>query len=251
VLKSTTCRLLCRSHRHRRHQLRLRLRRRAHFTGGTPPILSSLTPQFSLAAGSAFTWTVRALALSNGQPAPNQSVAWSTSATGIAALASTPALTNANGIATKALTVAPLAAGQSATISACVNGTSQCVAYTAFGARPEYAFLQPIAGTAQTLAVTAAPAPISLRLLDNLDNPMAGGAVSLYQALYARTPLCSPHTVCTPGALLAAQTATTSSDINGAVTLSPLTLPGVSTSLTALAASGDTSTVQITIQQHP
>jgi len=114
-------------------------------------------------------------------------LALATSATGIAALGSTPALTNANGIATKVLTVGPLAAGQSATISACVKGTSQCVANTAFGARPEYAFLQLIAGTAQTLAVT----------------------------------------------------------------LSPLTLPGVSTALTALGASGDTSTVQITIQQHP
>jgi hypothetical protein len=222
----------------------------AHFAGGTPSVLSSLTPQLSLAAGSAFTWTVQALVLSNGQPAANQSVAWSISTTGIAALGSTPALTNANGIATKALSVGPLAAGQTATISACVNGTSQCVAYTAFGARPEYAFLQPISGTAQTLAVTAAPAPISLRLLDNLGNPMAGGAVSLYQALYAWSPPCSPHTVCTQGALLATQTATASSDISGVVTFSPATLPGVPTTLTALAASGNTSTVPITIQQH-
>jgi hypothetical protein len=222
----------------------------AHFAGGAPPVLSSLTPQLSLAAGATFTWTVQALVLSNGLPAANQSVAWATSGPGIAALGSTPALTNADGIATKSLTVGPLAEGQTAAIGACVNGTSQCIAYTAFGARPEYAWLQPLSGTTQTLAVTAAPAPIALRLLDNLGNPMVGATVALYQALYAWAPPCSPHTVCTQGALLAAQAATATSDISGTVTFSPATLPGVPTSLAGIAASGNTSTVPIAIEQH-
>jgi hypothetical protein len=223
----------------------------AHFAGGAPPILSSLTPQLSLAAGVTFTWTVQALVLSNGLPAANQSVAWATSTTGIAALESTAVLTNANGIATKTLNVGPLAEGQTANITACINGTSQCIAYTAFGARPEYAWLQAISGTTQTLDVVTAPAPIALRLLDNLGNPVAGGTVALYQALYAFAPPCSPHTVCTLGALLASQTATATSDISGTVTFSPVTLPGVPTTLTGVAASGNTSAVPITIEQHP
>jgi hypothetical protein len=33
----------------------------AQFVGGTPPVLSSLTRQLSLAAGATFTWTVQAL----------------------------------------------------------------------------------------------------------------------------------------------------------------------------------------------
>ena len=223
----------------------------AHFSGGTPPTLSSLTPKLSLAAGATFTWTVQALVLSNGEPAANQSVAWQTPGTGIAALGSSAAFTNANGIASKTLTVGPLAEGQSANIAACLNGTSQCVAYTAFGARPEYAWLQPISGDSQTLAVTSAPAPIALRLLDNLGNPMAGGTVALHQSLNAFTTPCSPHTICTSGVLLGTQTATATSDINGTVTFSPLTLPGVPTTLTGLAATGNDSSVAITIQQHP
>jgi hypothetical protein len=222
----------------------------AHFAGGAPPVLSSLTPQLSLAAGATFNRTVQALVLSNGQPAANQSVSWQTSSVGIAALGSTAALTNANGIASKALTVGPLAEGQTVTSSACVNGTSQCVAYTAFGARPEYYFLQPISGTTQTLAVSAAPAPIALRLLDNLGNPIAGGSVALYQALYAWAPRCSPHTVCTQGILLASQTATATSDISGTVTFAPSTMPRLATNLIGIAAAGNTAAVPIAIEQH-
>src|ERR1039458_4697457 len=223
----------------------------SHFAGGFPPVLSSLTPQLSLAAGATFTWTVQALVLSNGLPAANQSVSWAASATGIVSLGSAAAITNSSGIATRTLTVGPLAEGQTATINACLNGTSQCVAYTAFGARPEYAYLQPISGTTQTLATSAAPAPIALRLLDMNGNPMAGGTVALYEALYACAPPCAPHTVCPLSALLATQTATAASALDGTVIFSPATLPGVATSLQAIAATGNTATVPITIQQHP
>jgi hypothetical protein len=40
----------------------------AQFVGGTPPVLSVLTPQLSLAAGATFTWTVQALVENNGVP---------------------------------------------------------------------------------------------------------------------------------------------------------------------------------------
>ncbi len=222
----------------------------AHFAGGTPPVLSSLSGPLSLAAGATFTWTVQALVLANGVAEAGQSVAWQTSVSGIVSLGSTAALTNSAGIATWTLTVGPLAEGQTAAIGACLNGTNQCIAYTAFGARSEYAYLQPISGTNQSLSTFAAPAPIALRLFDMDGNPMAGGAVALYQALYAWAPTCAPHTVCAPGALLAAQTATATSAVDGSVTFSPVTIPGAATILQALAASGNTATVNIAIEKH-
>ena len=112
----------------------------AQFAGGTPPVLSALTPQLSLAAGATFTWTVQALVLNNGVPLSGQSCRLAElqlPASQCQGPAS--ALTNSAGIATQTLTVGPLAEGQTATINACLNGTSQCVAFTAFGARPEYA----------------------------------------------------------------------------------------------------------------
>jgi hypothetical protein len=223
----------------------------AHFSGGTPAVLSSLTPKLSLAAGATFTWTVQALVLSDNVPAPSQTVTWGTSTSGIASSGSVAVLTNSSGIATRTLTVGPLAEGQTATISACLNGTSQCIVYTAFGARPEYAFLQPVSGTSQTLAVSAAPAPIALRLFDMNGNPMAGGTVALYQALYAWAPPCAPHNVCQQGTLLATQSATVTSAIDGSVSFSPITVPGAATALQAIAVSGNSATVPIAIEQHP
>ena len=224
----------------------------AQFGGGSPPAVSSLTPRLALAAGATFTWTVQALVLSSGMPLAGQSVAWQTpSGGGIAPQGPIAAITNSAGIATEFLTVGPLAEGQVVSISACLNGTSQCVAFSAYGARPEYALLKPISGTSQILAASGTPSQIALRLLDMDGNPMAGGTVSLYQALYAWSPPCSPHTACTQGALLATQSATATSAIDGSVTFLPLSLPGVATNLLGLAASGYSATVNIAIEQHP
>lgn len=209
-----------------------------------------LTPQLSLAAGTTFTWTVQALVLSSGVPVPAQSVAWQ-SGSGIIAQGPSAALTNSSGIATNTLTVGPLAEGQTASINACLNGTNQCVAFTAYGARAQHASLQAISGTSQILAASGTPSQIALRLLDMDGNPMAGGTVALYQTLYAWSPPCSPNMVCTQGVLLSTQASTATSAVDGSVTFIPNSLSDVATNLLGLAASGSTSTVTIAIEQHP
>lgn len=224
----------------------------AQFGGGSAPAVSSLTPRLALAAGATFTWTVQALVLSSGMPLAGQSVAWQTPAGGgIAPQGPVGALTDSTGIATESLAVGPLAEDQVVNINACLNGSSQCASFSAYGARPEYALLEPISGTSQILAASGTPDQIALRLLDMDGNPMAGGTVALYQALYAWSPPCSPHTVCPEGALLATQSATATSGIDGSVTFLPLALPGVATDLLGIATSGYTATVNIAIQQHP
>lgn len=223
----------------------------AQFAGGTPPVLASLTPQLSLAAQATAPWIVQALVLSHGIPVASQTVTWQTSGSGIAILGSAAALTNAGGVATQTLTVGPLAEGQQVSAVACLNGTSQCAPFTAFGARPELATLHAVSGTTQSLGVQATPGQITLRLLDVDGKPMEGGTVSLYQALYAWAPPCAPHGVCPPAPLLATQAATAISALDGTVTFVPASLPGVPTDLLGQAASGNTSTVSIAIEQHP
>ena len=223
----------------------------AQFMGGTPPTLSVLTPPLSLAAGATFTWTVQALVLNNGTPLSGQTVTWQNPTSGIALASSASTATNSAGIATQTLSMGPLAEGQTATIAACLNGSSQCVTFSAFGARPELAALQAISGTNQSLAASGTPGQIALRLLDTDGNPMAGGAVALYQALYAWTPPCAAHTICATGALLATQASTAISAVDGSVVFAPISQPGVATLLTGLAASGNTATAGIAINQHP
>ena len=223
----------------------------AQFAGGTPPVLAAITPQLSLAAGTTFNWTVQALVLSNGSPAGNQSVMWQTAMSGIAPQGLVGALTSSNGVATNTLTVGPLAEGQQVSINACLNGTSQCVAFTAYGARPEYAILKEVSGTSQSLAESGTPDEIVLRLLDMDGNPMAGGTVALYQALYAWSPPCAPPVVCALGVRLATQSATAISAVDGTVIFAAASLSGVATNLIGLAASGNTATVNIAIEEHP
>jgi hypothetical protein len=224
---------------------------KTEFMGGTPPVLASLTPQLSLAAGATFSWTVQALVLASGAPNAGQSVAFTPSGTGVVAQANTAALTNAAGIATITLTVGPLSEGKTATVNACLNGTSQCITFSAFGARPEFATLQAVSGISQSLSIQSNPSQITLRLLDMDGNSMAGGSVSLYQALYAWSPPCAAHGVCPPAPRLATQAATATSAIDGTVSFAPASLPGIATNLQGLAASGNTATVSVAIEVHP
>jgi len=222
----------------------------AHFSGGTPPSLAALNPTLSVAAGATVTWTTQALALSGGVPAAGQSVGWQAGRS-ISPVGTSLSTTGVNGVASKSLIVGPLAEGQQTTSPACLNGTSQCVSFVALGARPEFAWLEPVAGTAQTLSKSGTPALITLRVRDMNGNPMAGGAVTLYQTLYAWTPPCPPHGRCAQAPLLATQTATAVSAPDGTVTFLPASTSGLATNLIALAVTGNSSAITVTIEQHP
>jgi hypothetical protein len=80
---------------------------------------------------------------------------------------------------------------------------------------------------------------------------MAGGTVTLYQSLYAWSPPCSPHTRCSQGTLLATQAGVATSALDGTVTFSPASLPGVATDLLGLAVTGNSGALNIAVEQHP
>lgn len=222
----------------------------AHFIGGTAPSLAALSPTLSIAAGATVNWTTRAMALTNGAPSPGQTVTWQPGR-GIVPQGAASATTDSNGIASKSLTVGPLAEGQQTTSNACLNGTGQCVSFVALGARPGFAWLEPVAGTAQTLPASGTPGMITLRVHDMNGNPMAGGVATLYQSLYAWTPPCPARGRCAQAPLLATQATIAISALDGTVTFIPASIPGVATNLNALAVTGNTSTIAIVIEQHP
>jgi hypothetical protein len=222
----------------------------AHFSGGTPPVLSALTPPISLAAGSTVAWTTRAVTLKNGSPVAGQTVVWQ-AGTGTRLGGSASIVTDPSGVASQALTVGPLEEGQTATATACLNGTSQCVTYSAFGARPQFARLQAVAGVTQSLTRSDTPGVVTLRVLDMNGNAMAGGVVTLFQSLYAWAPPCPARGRCAAAQLLGRQTAIATSALDGTVTFTPASIPGVATKLIGVAATGDASTLDISIEQHP
>jgi hypothetical protein len=222
----------------------------AHFNGGNPPALSALTPGLSLAAGASLTWTTEALVLTNGVPVSGQSVTWQTGAA-IALPDSSTAISDANGIATKTLTVGPLSEGQQTVAAACLNGTAACVGFAVLGARAEYSYLTAVSGTSQSVALNETPGQITLRVLDVNGNSMAGGTVTLYQSVYAWSPPCGPHGRCAEAELLSTEISTATSALDGCVSFAPVSIPGVATNLVALAVTGNTSTLSIALERHP
>jgi hypothetical protein len=222
----------------------------AHFTGGPAPTIGAMASTLSIAAGATVNWTTQALVLNNGSPASGQSVTWQTTG-GIRTQDAAAVTTNASGVASKTLTVGPLAEGQQVVAIACVNGTSQCVNFTVLGARPEYGWLEAVSGTAQSLGASGTPAQVVLRLRDMNGNPMAGGLVTLYEALYAWAPACPAHGRCAQPEMLGTQVANATSAIDGLVVFAPVSLIGTLTQMVGEAATGATSTLSVTIEQHP
>jgi len=212
-------------------------------------VVTALTSQQSVAAGVTENWPVEVLVIQNNLPAPNVTVTW-TGATDIAPVDAT-STTNAAGIASTTMTMSSAVAdaGSSFAATACVN--SHCANLTAIIARPNLAVLKSVSGTAQTIAATATPSAMQFRLYDTAGNPMAGGTVGLYEALYAWTAACPTHSVCPSGALLSTSSSVATSDLNGLVSFTPLSLTGTATKLSALAVSGDTANVAATVEQHP
>jgi len=224
---------------------------RSDFQGASSSALTALTPLQSVAAGATATWTAKALALSGGSPASGQTVTW-TPASGIATPSSSSATTNTSGVATLNLNVGPLTEGQYSTSQACLNGSSsKCASFSVIGARAEYASMTPISGDIQTISSTGTPNQIALRVYDMNGNPMAGAAVTIYQAVYSWTAPCSRHRNCASGTLLATSSTTAVSGLDGSVVFAPASIPGVATKTIGLASTGATATVSTSLERLP
>ena len=217
------------------------------FAGTAAPQISQLTPTLYVAAGATVSWPVQALVLSNGSPVAGQSVTWQ-AVTGMTAATGT---TNSAGVATGTVTVGPLAGGQSVATKVCLTGSQVCAAVNVFGARPEYATLMAIAGTQQTLPVGQTASAVVMRVVDMNGNPMAGGTVTVAQALWAWVPPCQPHGRCAQPQLLQKQLATYTAGLDGTVTITPLGLANTATMLQGLAATGNAGSLSFTVETHP
>jgi hypothetical protein len=221
----------------------------AHFYGGTPPAITVLTPTLYLAGGATASWPVQALVLSGGNFIAGQQIVWQ-SVAGITAPGGTVA-SNSSGIAAATLIAGPIAEGQSAISNACISGTQTCAAFTVFASRPEFATLAAVSGVNQTISSSSTPAPVILRVLDRNGNPMAGGTVTIHQTLRSFPPPCPREGRCAQPFVLATQTTSLASALDGTVTIAPLTMPGLATSLIGIATTGNTGSLSFLIEQHP
>jgi hypothetical protein len=125
------------------------------------------------------------------------------------------------------------------------------VTFTAAGAAVETAAVEAVSGAQQSLPHTGTPDLIVLRVRDAAGNPMAGATVTLSQAVYAWAPPCPPHGRCAQSELLASQTVSATSGIDGTVSFAPASVAGLATNTVGVAAVGNISTVGIAIERRP
>jgi hypothetical protein len=90
-----------------------------------------------------------------------------------------------------------------------------------------------------------------MRVLDMNGHAMASGTVTVTQSLYAWTPACPPHGRCAQAQLLATQTTTATSALDGTVSVTPLSLAGVATKLVGVAATGNVGSLAFAVEMHP
>jgi hypothetical protein len=221
------------------------------FIGAAAPSIAALNGTLYLAQGAIFDWNPQAIVLSNAMPYPGQSVSWSAER---GATVSFPTGTSdASGIAQTQVTAGPLASSF-ATVNACLAGAAPgtgCTSFTIVNDDPSTAALIAFGGTAQTLATGDPIPPVVLQVVDAAGNPMAGATVGFYATLRQWKPPCHPPGACPTAAVIATQTVQAVSDSVGMVTFAPITEATIPTQLAALATTGNSATMAISIERHP
>ena len=224
---------------------------RAEFSGAAPPAIAAAAPTLYLALGATAQWPVQAVVLTTGgAPLAGQNVTWTAQSPGLSVLTS-QSTSGANGMAINQIMAGPFSSSVAATVNACVTGTSNCATFTVIPVTPQTAELAAWSGTSQVVAAGEAFAPVVLRVTDAFGNSLAGATVMFAQALYAWTPPCAVQGPCPPAPLLTKQMVEATSDVNGRVTLTPLSAKGQPARLLILAATGSTAVMSLELDAQP
>lgn len=221
------------------------------FTGTAPQGIAALTPNLYLTLGATTLWPVQAMVLNPaGAPLGGQTVTWTSESSELTVQASqTPS--NAEGVAANEITAGPFSASVAAATNACLAGTSSCVAFTVTPVDPQTAALVARDGTNQYVPAGQEFAPVVLHVTDAFGDSLVGATVLFAQTLYAWTTPCATQGPCPPAPVLGQQTVQESSDINGMVTLTPLSANGQAARLMILAATGSASVLNLELDAHP
>jgi hypothetical protein len=214
--------------------------------------LDALEPATYVAEGVSFGISLEALASENGMAATGQTVTWS-AGTGIV-LASAVSSTDANGSTMEQAQLGPFAAGMAATAQACAwPGISPqiCATFRAIGVGSSQFVLTIESGGAQAATAGAAFLPLVVQVDDGMGNPVAGAAVNVYQTVTAMTAPCPQSGRCPAQPVLASKVTAIASDVNGRITISPLTVDGQATQTNLIFSSGTQGYATAVLTRQP
>ncbi len=200
--------------------------------------MTPLTQRTYLAESAVVSMSFTAASAQNGSAAIGLAVTW----TGSAGLRISPAgnglKTDGTGRTSALATAGPLAAGAQAEASACA-WTNVCAGFSVISVSAAASQLTVTGGGGQAASRGAALHPLTAQVTDSAGHPVAGATVSVGQTVTARDVECPTLGRCPAAPVLLTGRSTLISDLNGSVSVAPLTIPGVPT-LTALAFSAGT-----------
>ncbi|QMV19460.1 hypothetical protein GOB94_12765 [Granulicella sp. 5B5] len=108
-----------------------------------------------------------------------------------------------------------------------------------------------VSGAGQSVYVGTALNPVVLQVSDSNGNPVSGATVNVYQTVYAWEGTCAAKGPCASAPVLKTQKATMTSDANGHVSVTPLTVSGQPQVVEMAVSSGATGFVSLSLVIAP
>jgi hypothetical protein len=214
----------------------------------TAPIrsVSIINPTQYVAAGASAAWSLSLIATQDGVAAANAPVYWSSSTLTLESAQNT---TGTNGTASVSVTASSVPA-QTNTVTGCV-WTSICATWLLVGVDSSQWQLSIASGVGQNIAYASTLAPVMLTVADGAGHPLPGATVAVYQTVAAWEGSCPIQGRCPAAPLLTSSKTSKTSDANGQVSITPLTVAGVPQVVNIAASAGTQGFVSLALTLHP
>lgn len=209
-------------------------------------VVSIASAPVYVAAGASASWTISLGATQDGLPAVGVPVVWTATA-GLSMNGGT--LTDGSGSAVLTVSAADISAG-TGTVTGCMWGVF-CSSWTVTAVDPSQWRIRVSGGAGQSVSAGAALTPVSLGVTDPAGHTLQGAAVSIYQTVNAWEGECPSEGRCAASPVLASNQSSVVSDSNGAVSFTPLVVPGLPQVVNIAAVTGTQGFVTLSLPVSP
>jgi hypothetical protein len=211
--------------------------------------IAPLVPVQYIAAGAGVFWTPQVNIADNSASTTGVVVQWQ-AISGATLFSPTQSQADALGNAQTTATTGPLAAGATATASACA-WTTVCTTLTAQGVDPSEWRIEIVSGAGQSVGATDFLSAVTLRVTDTASHPVAGAIVQIHQTVDAWQMPCPDHGRCPVPPDEGPQLLSLTSDTNGIVVVTPMQVSATPEVTNIAAATGIQGFVSLSLQKHP
>jgi hypothetical protein len=222
----------------------------ASFTAVAPVrTITPVVPVQYVAAGATVLWAPEVNLTDNSASVAGVTVNWQATSGGML-VSPTQSQANAAGLAQTLATSGSLAAGVQATGSAC-TWTVVCANFVAQGIGPNDWRVEILSGAGQSVSAADNFAPVTLRVVDTAEHPVAGAVVEIHQSIDAWQMSCPDRGRCPVPSSDSSGVSSVISDVNGIVTITPMQIAGAAEVTNIVAATGTQGVASLSLEKQP